>query len=36
MMMNNKEITYDWKEVTSLIAASTLLTSIIYGVTFIF
>ncbi len=35
-MMNNNEITYDWKEVTSLIMASTLLTTIIYGFTFIY
>jgi len=34
--MNHKEITYDWKEFTSLILASTLLTSIIYGFTFIY
>ncbi|PYF06583.1 hypothetical protein BJ095_1084 [Ureibacillus chungkukjangi] len=34
--MNNKEITYDWKEVTSLIVASTLLTTFIYGFTFFY
>lgn len=36
MMMNNKEITYDWKEITSFLAASTLLTTIIYGFTLIY
>ena len=34
--MNNKEITYDWKEVTTIIVTSTLLTSFIYGFTFIY
>lgn len=36
MMMNNKEITYDWKEVTSFLAGSILLTTIIFGFTFIY
>jgi len=35
-MMNNNEITYDWKEVTSILVASTFLTTIIYGFTFIY
>lgn len=35
-MMNNKEVTYDWKEITSIIIASSLLTSIIYGFSFIY
>lgn len=34
--MNNKEITYDWKEVSSLIMASAFLTTVIYGFTFIY
>ena len=31
--MNNQEVTYNWIEVTSIIAASTLLTSFIYAFT---